>query len=170
MICTPKWTKYFRYEMSFNYNPIKYNHYFKRFHFILFSFYIYPFLPPRIFVHSLHDWCGEARRRCWISENWIIVHCKLLWILWVQHESFGRLSNISNCWAFFSVPDATIINYISKMRILKSCKSKLYFATSVHINHRDYPDTNCIVHFPFTLSLFSLWYTIKFHFAIIRFY
>lgn len=59
MICTPNWTKYFRYEMSFNYNPIKCNHYFKRFYFSLFSFYMYPFLPPHIFVHRLHDWCVE---------------------------------------------------------------------------------------------------------------
>lgn len=41
------------------------------------------------------------------------------------------------------------------MRITKSCKSKVYFTTSVHINHSDYPDTNCIVLSPSSLFLSS---------------
>lgn len=49
--------------MSFNYNPTKCNHYVKRFHFILFSFYIYPFLPQHIFVHRLHDWMWRGQKK-----------------------------------------------------------------------------------------------------------
>lgn len=138
------------------------------FHFICIHFCLHIFLCT---AYMTGVWRGQKSMLNLLELDYstllaVVESVSATWIFWKTQQS-------SNCWAFFSIPDATIINYIFYMRITKFCKSKVYFTTSVHINRSDYPDTNCIVPFPFfTLSLFffSLSYTIKFHFAIIHFY